>query len=69
MLHVAGDCTLAARLNKFDRLKNLRYVYLHVFSVINQSTDSTGGSISVGWENGPEWGLKTVSFNRLLSII
>ena len=32
---------------------------------LNQSTDSTSGrlSLSVGWENGPEWGLKTVSFN------
>ena len=31
----------------------------------NQSTDSTGGSLShsVGWENGPERGLKTIYFN------
>ena len=35
----------------------------------NQSTDSTGGSIVSCWENGPEWGLKTVSFNSLLPII
>ena len=33
-------------------------------SFINQSTESTGGSIvSVGRENGPERGYKTVSFN------
>ena len=23
-------------------------------------------ALSVGWENGPEWGLKTVSFNPYL---
>ena len=25
-------------------------------------------SLSVGWENGPEWELKTVSFNRILTV-
>ena len=31
----------------------------------NQSTDRTSGrlSLSLGWENGPEGGLKTVSIN------
>ena len=31
----------------------------------NQSTESTGGRLflSVGWEDGPEQGLKTESFN------
>ena len=26
-------------------------------------------SLNVGWENGPEWGLKTISFNPYPSLI
>ena len=51
------------------RSKGVRILRVNVVSTLyafmNQSTDSTEGRLclSVGWDNGPERGLKTVSFN------
>ena len=44
--------------------KSTKRLY-HISKFWNQRTDSTGGqlSLSVGRENGPELGFKTISFN------
>ena len=56
--------TLTNDIDSFEQLgpdKFLSYIFTNIIKALTALTDQL--SLSVGWENGLEQGLKTVSFN------